>query len=184
MADQPTFDEYLSYPIQGYSVPALGHWLHDDSSMLEASASETLPIVPHLAFTQSYMPHWFDPSSTPYPSQLHNEQLLSDSQHIPITAMDPSTTTMGPPTNPRKRKAPTLRAEDWEPYKARIIELHIDDGLPLREVKDIIDRESESKFKAEYVFPNVRSERQPSTVILILTSQGSGNIERASASGA
>ncbi|KAJ9636760.1 hypothetical protein H2199_007754 [Coniosporium tulheliwenetii] len=48
---------------------------------------------------------------------------------------------MGPPTNPRKRKAPTLRAEDWEPYKARIIELHIEQNRPLPEVKDTIERE-------------------------------------------
>ncbi|EON63691.1 hypothetical protein W97_02919 [Coniosporium apollinis CBS 100218] len=61
--------------------------------------------------------------------------------------MGPPTTIMGPPTNPRKRKAPTLRAEDWEPYKARIIELHIKQKLPLRKVKDTI--ESELGFKAE-----------------------------------
>ena len=55
-----------------------------------------------------------------------------------------------PPTRPRKRKAPTLREVDWEPHKARIIELHITQNspLPLKEVKDIIARET--GFNAEY----------------------------------
>lgn len=56
---------------------------------------------------------------------------------------------MGPPTKPRKRKAPTLRAEDWEPYKARIIELHITEGRSLPEVKQAI--EEEFGFAAGYV---------------------------------
>ncbi|KAF2807249.1 TPR-like protein [Mytilinidion resinicola] len=51
------------------------------------------------------------------------------------------TTSMGPPTKPRKRKAPTLRADAWEPYKARIVELHIARKLPLPEVKKRIEEE-------------------------------------------
>lgn len=52
---------------------------------------------------------------------------------------------MGPPatSTPRKRKAPTLRREDWEPVKARIIELFGSQSLPLREVKDMIEQEFE-----------------------------------------
>ena len=53
------------------------------------------------------------------------------------------------PTKPRKRKAPTLRADAWESYKARIVELHIRQGLPLREVKEHIKKEF--GFTAEYV---------------------------------
>ena len=49
----------------------------------------------------------------------------------------------------RKRKAPTLRVDAWEPYKARIIELHIEQGLPLGKVKDTIEKEF--GFTAEYV---------------------------------
>ncbi|OCK87054.1 TPR-like protein [Cenococcum geophilum 1.58] len=48
---------------------------------------------------------------------------------------------MGPPTRPRKRKAPTLRASDWEPYKARIVELHIMEKRPLQEVREAIKME-------------------------------------------
>lgn len=57
-----------------------------------------------------------------------------ESQTVPSTFM-------GPPTKTRKRKAPTLRAKDWEPYKSRIIELHIEEGLPLPKVKDMIQEE-------------------------------------------
>lgn len=63
-----------------------------------------------------------------------------------------ATTSMCPPSKPRKPKAPTLRTHDWEPYKARILELHIDQKLPLRQVKQTIEREFE--FTAEYAeFP-------------------------------
>ncbi len=156
--DLPVFDEpYLSYPTQSHSIPEQAYRLHDDSLVLEAPAPEALPIIRQLASTQRSIPHSFDPSSSPYPNQPHNAQSLSDPQCV-------SETTMRPPAKPRKRKAPTLRAKDWEPHKARIIELHIGQDLPLRQVKDTIKRES--GFEAEYVFPKVRSERQPSTTIL------------------
>jgi hypothetical protein len=54
-----------------------------------------------------------------------------------------------PSVKPRKRKAPTLREADFEPHKARIIELHISEKRPLKEVKQIM--EAESGFCAEYV---------------------------------
>ena len=47
-----------------------------------------------------------------------------------------------PPASMRKRKAPTLRDADWEPHKARIIELHIDQRRPLLEVRATMERES------------------------------------------
>lgn len=56
---------------------------------------------------------------------------------------------MGPPIRPRKRKAPTLHANAWEPYKARIVELHITQGVPLKEVKEHVEKEF--GFVAEYV---------------------------------
>lgn len=42
---------------------------------------------------------------------------------------------------PRKRKAATLRAKDWEPYKARIVELHISEDRPLEEVMQLMELE-------------------------------------------
>jgi hypothetical protein len=48
---------------------------------------------------------------------------------------------MGPPKLPRKPKAMTLREQDWQPVKARVIELHIEQGLPLPEVRARIERE-------------------------------------------
>ncbi|RGP64701.1 kinesin light chain 2 [Fusarium sporotrichioides] len=50
-------------------------------------------------------------------------------------------TSMGPPPKRRKRKAPTLRAKDWEPYKARILELYDEQKLPLPKVKIMIEEE-------------------------------------------
>ena len=56
-------------------------------------------------------------------------------------------TSMAPPTRVRKRKAPTLRDSDWEPYKDRIVQLHITQDRPLPEVKKIM--EEETGFTAE-----------------------------------
>jgi hypothetical protein len=41
----------------------------------------------------------------------------------------------------KKRKAPTLRDKDWAPHKERIIELHITQNLPLRKVKEVMERD-------------------------------------------
>lgn len=82
------------------------------------------------------------PSTAAYINEFHNAELPSNTQ----AASAPS---MGPPGRPRKKKAPTLRANAWEPYKARIVELHITQGLPLKEVKKKIEEEFE--FTAEYV---------------------------------
>ncbi|KAF2248169.1 hypothetical protein BU26DRAFT_519899 [Trematosphaeria pertusa] len=65
----------------------------------------------------------------PHPARI---ALARESNVLPTTAM-------GPPTQQRKRKAPTLRAEAWEPYKARIIELHITRSLPLKDVKTMME---------------------------------------------
>ncbi|KAM0246840.1 hypothetical protein ACHAP5_004462 [Fusarium lateritium] len=54
---------------------------------------------------------------------------------------------MGPPPKHRKKKAPTRRAKDWEPYKARILDLHDTQNLPLETVKNMI--ETEFGFTAE-----------------------------------
>jgi hypothetical protein len=54
------------------------------------------------------------------------------------------------PPNSRKPKAPTLRLDDWNPVKSRIIELHIDGNEPLPKVKAKI--EQEFHFIATYVF--------------------------------
>jgi hypothetical protein len=70
----------------------------------------------------------------------HQDLSLPSDTHI-------SDNTMGPPSRPRKKKAPTLNANAWEPYKARIIELHVEQGRPLKEVKETI--EHEFGFKAE-----------------------------------
>ncbi|KAM5511980.1 hypothetical protein FOXYSP1_06780 [Fusarium oxysporum f. sp. phaseoli] len=59
------------------------------------------------------------------------------------------TPTTGPPRKNRKKKAPTLRDEDWEPFKDRILELYETHKLPLEKVKTMI--EEEFGFTAQYV---------------------------------
>lgn len=56
---------------------------------------------------------------------------------------------MGPPRRTRKKKAMTLRAEDWELYKERIVDLHITNNMPLPKVMQFM-KENHS-FAPRYV---------------------------------
>ncbi|UZP36506.1 hypothetical protein NXS19_004322 [Fusarium pseudograminearum] len=87
--------------------------------------------------------------SSDQPGELHMHSLSQE----PVVSVPRDTaslndaeltaTPMGPPPKSRKKKAPTLRAKDWEPYKARILELHDEQNLPLPRVKTMIEEEFE-----------------------------------------
>ncbi|KAH7068606.1 Tetratricopeptide repeat-domain-containing protein [Paraphoma chrysanthemicola] len=66
---------------------------------------------------------------------------------LTVAASAGSLLPMGPPLQSRKRKAPTLREADWEPYKDRILYLLTIEELSVPEVKLIL--EEEEGFKAE-----------------------------------
>ncbi|KAF5699931.1 kinesin light chain 2 [Fusarium mundagurra] len=67
-------------------------------------------------------------------SSVDNMDGLGAAQTTPIP-------TTGPPRKSRKKKAPTLRDEDFEPFKDRILELYETQKLPLEKVKSIIEEE-------------------------------------------
>jgi hypothetical protein len=141
-ADQ-IFDFENSLPDQSFELPfELPFELYGEVPALEDPALEPIHSLGQLPSSDNYMLHSFNSSPLPNPSTSTGEQAPSDAQNVVITSM-------GPPSKPRKPKAPTLRADDWEPYKARIIELHIEQNVPLPKVRDII--EQEFNFKAEYV---------------------------------
>ncbi|KAF2787012.1 hypothetical protein K505DRAFT_134338, partial [Melanomma pulvis-pyrius CBS 109.77] len=77
------------------------------------------------------------PSELPPAFSIHEYRDAESESYAQTTPAIP----MGPPIRPRKRKAPTLHASAWEPYKARIVELHNTQGLPLKEVKEHIENE-------------------------------------------
>jgi hypothetical protein len=62
------------------------------------------------------------------------------------TAMMTSTESIQPPATSRKKKAPILRDNDWEPHKDRIMELRTLKKT-LKQIKATI--EVESGFRAE-----------------------------------
>ncbi|GKU02778.1 kinesin light chain 2 [Fusarium langsethiae] len=77
-----------------------------------------------------------------YIPNLPQESLVSVPQVVAsLSDAELTETPMGPPPKRRKRKAPTLRAKDWEPYKTRILELHDEQKLPLPKVKTMIEEE-------------------------------------------
>jgi hypothetical protein len=140
----PAFDTYLPYlPTQTSALPQQAYGNDGDQPMLAAPTSEPIPVAVQLESVQSYIPFSFNPPQAPPHNRPQNVQSF---KHPASTLQAP----IGSPTKSRKRKAPTLRADDWEPYKDRIIELHHEGGLPLREVKDTIEREF--GFIAEYVY--------------------------------
>lgn len=101
---------------------------------------------------QALHPH---SASTVFPShEQYDTELAGNSQSESAMASAAPVASASMMRPPRKRKAPTLRAHDWEPYKDRILELHLTQGLPLPEVRQII--EGECGFKAEYG-PRVRA---------------------------
>ena len=79
-------------------------------------------------------PPWNAYSAAPQ-NNLNDPHSFSNVGEIAAAPMAP------PPPRTRKRKAPTLRADDWEPVKSRVIELHITQKLPLQEVKKIVETE-------------------------------------------
>ena len=120
--------------------------LYGNTIDFEGHASGSLDPLGYLAPTNQYISNSIDILLVPYTGPPTNASPSSDHHDV----LAPS---MGPPTTKRKRKAPTLRAVDWEPYKARIIELHITQRPPLslKEVKDAMEKEF--GFVAEYVSP-------------------------------
>jgi Clr5 domain len=133
----PPFPDHapeLSYLTQNQGPSSQAIAPYSMYSIPEEPASETLLPVAQLASTNRHILYSFDSCPAPYTTQSHNVQTFSDIQDIPVLPM-------GPPINTRKRKAPTLRREAWNPYRDRIIELHITQDLPLREVKNTIEKE-------------------------------------------
>jgi hypothetical protein len=142
-ANPPVFDELdLSYPIQSPFVSQQTHELYGRHLALNGSASQMQPLDGQLTPGQTHIPHSSHPSPAFHIQAPHIEESFGDAQTMPAIPI-------GPPTRPRKRKATTLHSNAWEPYKARIIELHIQQGLPLRQVRENIIKEF--GFTAEYV---------------------------------
>jgi hypothetical protein len=75
----------------------------------------------------------------------------ANTEMLPDTVVNPASNTDAAP-KPRKKKAPTLRAHDWEPHRPRFEELYVQQKLPLPEVKRIM--EEENRIFAEYVSSN------------------------------
>jgi hypothetical protein len=134
----------MDFPMtDGYSSDPLLHFFNEpfpDIPIMETIEPQNLltdtalPADDALFFGFVQMPN----------NEVFETQSNFESGNIQLTQSTGNATT----ANTRKRKAPTLRVEDWEPYKARVIELHIDQNRPLPEVKAIMEN---SGFKAEYV---------------------------------
>lgn len=87
---------------------------------------------------------------TLYPSHEQAHDGISGNKPSIIVPIAPKTPIMPmvPQKPPRKRKAATLRAADWEPYRKRILELHIEEKRSVQQVKRLM--EDKYGFKAEY----------------------------------
>lgn len=103
------------------------------------------------ATTQNHPPYLFSLPTvllrhSQYDAEIARSGLSEPGLAVSAAPAGPAST-MEPPVRPRKHKAPTLRADDWEPYKKRILDLHATQKLPLPKVRQMI--EEEYGFKAE-----------------------------------
>jgi len=107
------------------------------------------------ATTQNHVPQLFGLSTGLFHHAQYDAELASsgsfESGFAASTASAAPTSPMGPSARPRKRKAPTLRADDCEPYKKRILDLHATQKLPLPKVRQRM--KEEYGFKAGYATP-------------------------------
>jgi hypothetical protein len=173
IANPPVFGEVdLSYSIQSPYGAQQAYQLYGSHLALDNLSSQTLPTDGQVITGHNNVLHSLQPSLAHHIHTPYNTESFGGTETIPVIHM-------GPPTKlPRKKKAPTLRAGDWEPYKARIIELHITQKLPLPEVQKKI--EEEFGFTAVYVFPSCQT-RWISGVIVHsrLQFKGRGSTEHA-----
>ena len=108
---------------------------YNQSGYLPSRVVQPYGNIPHQSgFTEGQISLSLDSTSTATVTQPH--QL-----HISDGTNDAHVQPMAPPPRSRKRKAPTLRRDEWEPVKARVIELHINQSLPLPKVKEIVEEE-------------------------------------------
>jgi hypothetical protein len=128
IGEAPLLFPILEYPtIENNSTTDFSQWLPIPTTFNQdgyhpLSLSQQQGVLPRRPFTTDTV------------AQLHERAVYNGTN-------DDNVQSMAPPPNQRKRKAPTLRHDDWEPVKARVIELHITQNRPLREVKEIVEEE-------------------------------------------
>lgn len=131
VAEEISFPNYSGWIANSY----YGNGGYPSASVVQPSDHPTVFHDDSFISSQLTLP----PQFGRYDATAQSPQLLSST-----SAAGTSLPTMAPPPNPRKRKAPTLLNEDWEPVKARVIELRITQKKPLREVKQIVEEEFKS----------------------------------------
>lgn len=115
-----------------------------DQTSAPASTWQTQHFFGPAAATQHHVQQPFGPrvlyhSDEPFESgsASYSQSTSTFTSTLPAALAPP----VGPQEQTRKRKAPTLRAADWEPYKKRILDLHIEQNIPLPEVQQMIQNE-------------------------------------------
>ena len=155
--DKHIMDSYEPFPIDlefnpdDMTISYLSQSPLGTPSFLQAAASSPLQhaAAQDISPTSELIINTAAPSQSGGEGDDSNHQPVSGSQQVSAaTEPVPHGAPMGSSIKSRKRKAPTLKADAWEPYKARVIELHINQGMPLQKVKEII--ENEFNFTAEY----------------------------------
>jgi len=147
-ADMPQ----LGFPRTEYHHPLTqrAHGLYGSDGIFTITQQAHLPDE-RFATAQNHTPHQVSlstglPRHVQYDAELARiwpsepGSVKSAASAAPVVPAVPKAP-MAPLAQPRKRKAPILRADDWEPYKARIIELHITQNHPLGKVKEIVKEE-------------------------------------------
>ena len=132
---------------QNVRIPiAAQHYLRTPASLTSTASAPS----PGAIFDKEYLPpatpNLFGNDSPaiwwPMPIMDTDEQSHSFSAQPGVTHAASTSQAMAPPILSRKRKkAPTMREKDWEPMKARIVELYVTNKEPLTAVREHVHAE-------------------------------------------
>lgn len=106
----------------------------------EMPASHEQALGGQFVADQSHLYAPLDPVFDSFIQAPQNASLIDNLDGLGATQVTPAPTP-GPPRKSRKKKAPTLRDEDFEPFKDRILELYETKKLSLENVKTMIEEE-------------------------------------------
>ncbi|KAF5605945.1 kinesin light chain 2 [Fusarium subglutinans] len=126
----------FSNEFHNFGQPFLG--THLPSFEIPAPHEEVLDR--HFVADQNHSYAPLDPAYDFFIQGLQDGSSVDNLDGLGAAQITPTATT-GPPRKSRKKKAPTLRDEDFEPFKDRILELYETHKLPLEKVKTVIEEE-------------------------------------------
>ncbi|KAF5534808.1 kinesin light chain 2 [Fusarium phyllophilum] len=131
-----TLNDFSDFHNFGQQVPGSHH-----PPVFDIPAPHGQPLDQQFITDQNHSFAPLDPANDSFIQGLQDSFSMDNIDGLGAAAQITPTPTTGPPRKSRKKKAPTLRDEDFEPFKDRILELYETQKLSLQKVKTVIEEE-------------------------------------------